>query len=139
MKNSEQKHLFTTTILLQVSDINYGGHLGNDRFLTLAQEARSRFFRSLGWNEKKLGNTSVGVVVTEAHLKFMQEGFLGDEIEVRLSIGKQEHCRFILFYDFYLKKSQKQMGKVWTQLAFFDYGIRKVKKCPEFYQAIEAM
>jgi len=37
------RFLFTTEIPLRVSDINYGGHLGNDAVLSLAQEARMRF------------------------------------------------------------------------------------------------
>ena len=34
---------FSTELPVRISDINYGGHLGNDAVLALAQEARVRF------------------------------------------------------------------------------------------------
>ena len=69
------KEIYKTDILIQVSDINYGGHLGNDRFLTIAQEARVRFFRSFGWKECDIAETKIGIIVTEAHIKYLKEGF----------------------------------------------------------------
>jgi acyl-CoA thioesterase FadM len=35
---------FTTTYTVPIADINYGGHLGNDRPLALFNEARVRLF-----------------------------------------------------------------------------------------------
>ncbi len=43
--------LFATEVILRLSDINYGGHVGNDAVLVLAQEARMRFLSSRGWSE----------------------------------------------------------------------------------------
>ena len=38
------KYHFETKLKIRVSDLNYGGHLGNDSVLSLAHESRVRFF-----------------------------------------------------------------------------------------------
>lgn len=135
-KMQDLKKLYKTDILIQVSDINYGGHLGNDRFLTLAQEARVRFFKFHGWSEKNLANTEMGIIVTEADIKFLKEGFLGQTIEVTLYLGKTSKCSFELFYELKIKDTGDKLGEIRTKQAFFNYETRKIGACPEFIQKI---
>ncbi|MCH9632403.1 MAG: hypothetical protein S4CHLAM6_07370 [Chlamydiae bacterium] len=125
----EQK-VFKTEILIQVSDINYGGHLGNDRFLTVAQEARIRWLRSHGWSEKNIGNTGNGFFVVEANLKYHHEVFLGQTLIVDLFISECTKCTCLLQYEFFEKESQRKVGSVSTKVAFFDYSKRKLSKVP---------
>lgn len=47
-----EKFHFTTEIVVRVSDLNYGNHVGNDRILTLMQEARTLFYRSMGFESE---------------------------------------------------------------------------------------
>ena len=42
-----EKFNFATELAVRVSDLNYGGHVGNDSMLTLMQEARTLFYRDL--------------------------------------------------------------------------------------------
>lgn len=137
--DAEHLYIFTTELLIQVSDINYGGHLGNDRFLTLAQEVRSRFFRSKGWTEKNIAHTPMGIVVTEAHIRFLSEGFLGDRILAKLYVSEKKRCQCTFHYELSVIESQKKLSEMSTKVAFFDYEKRKVGKCPEFYEALELM
>jgi len=41
--------IFSTVLTVRHNDINYGGHVGNDSFLSLMQEARIVFYRQLGF------------------------------------------------------------------------------------------
>ena len=41
-------YTFATEIQIYISHVNQGGHLDNAQLLTLASEARVRFFKSLG-------------------------------------------------------------------------------------------
>lgn len=132
----ERREIFKTEIRIQVSDINYGGHLGNDRFLTLAQEARARYFMSKGWKESKLAGTDMGIIVTEAYIKFLKEGFLGQCIEVTLTLGKTSKCSFELFYDLVEVNSKEKLGEIKTKLAFFNYNTRKIGTCPAFFESL---
>ena len=38
--------IFKTEIPVRISDINYGGHLGNDSLLSIVQESRVKFLNN---------------------------------------------------------------------------------------------
>ncbi len=124
------KEIFQTEILIQVSDINYGGHLGNDRFLTLAQEARVRWLRSCGWKEINIGSSGCGLIVVEARIKFLKEAFLGQTLIAKLFLGELRKCRCSLTCILIEKESGQRVGEVITDVAFFNYESRKVQKAP---------
>ena len=42
---------FTTSIPIRITDVNYGGHVGNDTILSLIHEARMQFLKQLGYSE----------------------------------------------------------------------------------------
>lgn len=128
-----KKNIFQTEIFIQVSDINYGGHVGNDRFLTIAQEARVRFLRSHGWTELNIDHSGCGILVVEAHVKYLQEVFLGQTLIVSLSVGRCSKCSTTLFYELIEKESQRVVGKIQTKVAFFNYSTRKIGKTPEAF------
>ena len=50
---------FETSLIIRVSDLNYGGHLGNDSFLSLAHESRIQFFKSLDMTERDFFGASL--------------------------------------------------------------------------------
>ena len=76
---------FQTSLTVQVSDINYGGHVGNERYLLFAQETRMRFLSTIGCSEQHFG--PFGLVLTEAHVEFFHELFHGNTIRISLAIG----------------------------------------------------
>ena len=123
-----KKKIFHTDLLIQVADINYGGHLGNDRFLTLAQEVRVRWLRSLEWSELDIGHSGAGFLVTEAYIKFHNEAFLGELLKASLYIEDISKCSCRLICE--LSEGDKPVGTIDTKLAFFDYQKRKIAKTP---------
>jgi len=50
---------FSTNIKIRITDLNYGGHVGNDSFLSLIHEARQQFFNFFGYAELKIENASL--------------------------------------------------------------------------------
>ncbi len=44
---------FTTRIPIRITDINYGGHAGNDSMLSIIHEARVQFLKHYDFEEKK--------------------------------------------------------------------------------------
>ena len=74
--------VFNTTIEVTIGDINYGNHMGNDRFLTLMQEARLRWLQSLGFkNEKEIAASGGGIWDTVTNTRKASQ----DELEVDTS------------------------------------------------------
>lgn len=60
--------LFATTLQIRVTDLNYGGHVGNDSFLSLLQEARQQFLLSHGYRE--LSIAGVGLIMADVAIEF---------------------------------------------------------------------
>ena len=59
---------FFTTITIRVTDLNYGGHVGNDSFLSIIQEARQQYLLSHGFEE--LSIAGVGLIMADVAIEF---------------------------------------------------------------------
>ena len=66
---------FITNIEVRITDINYGGHVGNDSILSILQEARVRFFNHYGYTELNL--EGVGMIMSDVGIEFKAELFYG--------------------------------------------------------------
>lgn len=128
---SKNKHLYSTEMQVRSSDINYGGHLGNDRFLAFAQEARARWLASLGSSEKKIAKSQAGLIVKEAHIQFLKEAFLGEVLTLNLFAKNPSICSLDLICEITNKKLNESVGLVETKVVFFDYSQHKIVKMPE--------
>ena len=118
---------FKYHIPVRITDINYGGHLGNQVLLEYCHEARVQFFHSLGQSEKKfLGH---GIIMTDSAIVYKAEAFWNETIEVQLFIAELNPYGFDLFY--LLLSQQREVARVKTGIVFFDYIQRKIAKAPE--------
>ncbi|MCH5718100.1 acyl-CoA thioesterase [Niabella hibiscisoli] len=45
---------FSTSIAIRITDVNYGGHVGNDAILSIIHEARLQFLKALGYSEMNI-------------------------------------------------------------------------------------
>ena len=128
------RFLFTTEVPLRVSDINYGGHLGNDAVLSLAQEARMRFLRSHGWMEQDVAG--VGIIMTDAVVVYRSEAFYGDVLAIDVAVADigQLGCDF--FFRMVNKASGKEVAQVKTGIVFFDYAKRKPSPVPAEFRRV---
>lgn len=124
-----QSWLFRTRLAVRVTDVNYGGHLGNDRVLGLAHEARVRWLASCGLSEKDVGG--VGLIMADAALVFRGEAFLGDELEVELGAMEVRRSSFDLVYRLTRTPDAAEIALVKTGMVCFDYAARKVARLPK--------
>jgi acyl-CoA thioesterase FadM len=124
-----QSWFFRTRIEVRVTDVNYGGHLGNDRVLGLAHEARVRWLASCGMSEKDVGG--VGLIMADAALVFRAEAFLGDELEVELGAAEVRRSSFDLVYLLTRPADGAEIALVKTGMVCFDYAARKVVRLPQ--------
>jgi acyl-CoA thioester hydrolase len=125
---------FTTEVPLRVSDINYGGHLGNDAVLSLAQEARMRFLRSHGWTEKDV--TGVGIIMTDAVVVYRSEAFYGDVLTIDVAVADIGDLGCDFFFRMVHKASGKEVARVKTGIVFFDYAKRKPSPVPAEFRSV---
>ena len=132
-----EKFIYKTEIPIRITDINYGGHFGNDSLLSIVHEARIRFFKSLGFEE--LDVEGVGIIMIDAQIQYKQEGFYGDIliIEIALTEFTSVGCDFV--YRVTNKNTNKEIALAKTGIVFFDYEKRKTASVPaEFIKKIES-
>ncbi|MCU0289396.1 MAG: thioesterase family protein, partial [Acidobacteria bacterium] len=53
------KYAFAADITVRTTDLNYGGHLGNDKLISLVHEARVAFLAHHGFTEKDFGGAAL--------------------------------------------------------------------------------
>jgi acyl-CoA thioester hydrolase len=124
--------LFRTEIPIRISDINYGGHLGNDAVLSIVHEARIQFLQHLGYSELDIEGT--GIIMTDAIIVYSSEGFYGDvlTVEVGTTDFQLTHCDVV----FRLTKTttNKEVARVKTGIAFFNNQTRKISAVPDVFR-----
>jgi acyl-CoA thioester hydrolase len=126
-----EKFIFQTEIVVRVSDLNYGNHVGNDSILTLMQEARTLFYRSMGFESEVKLEGSIGQIVSDAAIAYMAESFLGDTLRFEIAVSDLNKYGFDLFYRITNKASNKEVAHGKTGIVCFDYSKRKIASIPE--------
>ena len=126
------RFLFSTDVALRVSDINYGGHLGNDAVLALAQEARVRFLRSHGWSEKDVAG--VGIIMTDAVVVYRSEAFHGDILTIDVAVEDLQQLGCDFLFRMVNKDSGREVARVKTGIAFFDYTRHRPAPVPDIFR-----
>ena len=123
---------FETSLTIRVSDLNYGGHLGNDAFLALAHESRVRFFKSINMTERNFFNRSL--IMSDSIVIYKSQGFLGDEINIKISVVNSRSHGFQLFYLLQKKEDSLDLAHIQTGMVFYDYNKSKIMPFPKGFK-----
>lgn len=133
-----KKFIFFTEIPLRITDINYGGHLGNDSVLSIFQEARIRFLKEFGYSEIDIEGSSI--IMTDAAVQYKSQGYYGDVLVVEVSVDDIQKAGCDFYYRSINKLSGKEVAVGKTGIAFFDYHKNKITSVPEkFIQLIKRL
>jgi len=128
--------IYRTKLNIRVSDLNYGNHLANDAVLRLVHEGRVLFYRHLGFHDEK-NIFGCGVIMADAAIQFLREGFLGDELTLDLGIDEISASGYDLIYRLTNQHNQV-VALVKTGMVCFDYERRKITRVPDaFLEAIK--
>lgn len=110
-----------------VADINYGGHVANSALLNFFQDARIAYLAELGpYSEIDLGGC--GIIMTEAHVFFRKEMFLGDELDIRIRVAELKRSSFCIEYR--VERQGELTAEGQTPFVCFDYEKRKLCRMP---------
>ncbi len=123
------------TFEVRVGDINYGGHMGNDRALMLFHDARLKFLQKLGHSEKDIGEGK-GIIMTEAHVYYKKEAFMYDMLYADVEAGAMEKYSFELIYRIYREGDGALILEGSTKQLAYDYERKKVAVLPEEFRNV---
>jgi acyl-CoA thioesterase FadM len=127
-----EKFIFKTEIPIRITDINYGGHLGNDSLLSLIHEARVRFLNHLGYSESNVEGS--GIIMIDAGVQYKSEGFYGDELLVEVAVNDFSGIGCDFIYRVTNKNTLKEIALAKTGIVFFNYEKRKTAPVPELFK-----
>jgi acyl-CoA thioester hydrolase len=122
---------FTTEIPVRITDLNYGGHVGNDSILSILHESREQFLRSHNYKEMDLAG--VGLIMSDVTIEFKNELFYGDTLRASVTACEFYRVGFDLYY-----KLEKRVDEKWatvstarTGMVCYDYGLKKLAAVPK--------
>lgn len=125
-----EKQIFQTNIEVQISHINYGGHLGNDSILSLCHEARIRFLEFLDKNFSEMNIENIGIIMSDAAIIFKKEIFRGDKIRIEIGVDDITNCALDIYYRIIDEESEKEAARIKTGIVFFNYQKRSIVPIP---------
>jgi YbgC/YbaW family acyl-CoA thioester hydrolase len=120
---------FQTIIPIRITDVNYGGHVGNDTVLTLLHEARMQFLKYHGFSEMDFGGA--GLIMSDVIIEFKKEIFYGEEIKILVSVSNFSKIGFDVFYMVVKSQQEIVVAKAKTGMVCYDYKLKKIISIPE--------
>lgn len=126
------KFPFTANIPVRITDINFGGHVGNDTILSIVHEARAQFFTHCGYTE--LDFAGAGTIMSDVAIEYKNQTYYGDIILASVAVGEITKVAFDLFYKLQKKSSEGKLvavafAKTW--MVCYDYDQKKVTAIPQ--------
>ncbi len=125
---------FSTVIPVRITDVNYGGHLGNDAIVSILHESRMQYLGSLGCTELDFFGTSL--IMADLAVMYKGEGFYGDALTVEVAADELSSLGYDLYYRLSTTRDGKQIivAEAKTGMVCFDYKTRKVARLPELFK-----
>ena len=136
--NLPETFSFSTNISVRITDLNYGGHVGNDAFLSLLHEARMQYLHQFGYSEMNV--EGVGLIMSDVGIEYKRELAYGDVVKISVAATEFDRLGFDLFYliELIVEDGENLLaGKAKTGMLCFDYTTKKKASIPS--QAIEKM
>lgn len=122
-----EKFTFSTTLVVRITDINYGGHLGNDALLSLLHEARVQYLQHYGYGELDIAGK--GLIIADAAIEYKGEGFRGDVLLIEVTAHDFTKYGFDIIYRV-TNQEKLLIALAKTGMLCFDYSSRKVVSLP---------
>ena len=123
---------FTAEIPVRITDLNYGGHVGNDTILSLIHEARMQFLSHHGYTTE-LNLDGVGLIMTDAAIEFKSELFYGEVVLASVAVSSFTKFGFEIYYKLEKSLAEKKLlvAAAKTGMLCFDYSKKKIATVPE--------
>lgn len=112
---------FSTQIPVRISDINYGGHVGNDSILSILHECRLQWLKQFNYTE--MNAAGAGLIMADSAIQYRGEAFYGDVLQASLYADEIETFAFNFYYKLTTVRKEKSIDIAFarTCMVCFDY------------------
>ncbi|WP_426493522.1 thioesterase family protein [Hymenobacter sp. 102] len=118
----------TVALLVRITDLNYGNHLGNDALVSLLHEARVQFLGQMRLTEFDPA-TQQGLIMADLAVEYKGEGFYGDVLHLRMAAADLHKYGFDVVYHIHTTQG-REIARAKTGMLCFDYTTRKLRALP---------
>jgi len=129
-----KKFHYSTTTDVRITDINYAGHLGNDKVLSIIHDARMRFFNHYGYSEDNV--EGLNTIMNNAAIQYKSQGFYGDRLLIEMAASDFNPYGFDVIYKITNEATGKEIARATTGIVFFDYTAERMQPIPEKFKKL---
>ncbi|MEZ5046430.1 MAG: thioesterase family protein [Chitinophagaceae bacterium] len=126
----EKAFTYTTSIPVRITDVNYGGHLGNDTLLSILHEARLHFLAQ--WQYTEMNIEGVSLIMADCAVQYKAEAFYGNMLHISMFAIERSQVSFDLYYE--VKSNDKIIAHAKHGMVCFDYKNRSICELPESFK-----
>lgn len=121
---------FSTELTIRITDLNYGGHTGNDVFLSLLHEARMQYLQHYGYTEMDFAGC--GIIMADSAIEYRHELSYGDKVRISVATSGFDKLGFDVHYLMELLTAEgvRVAGKAKTGMMCYDYQQKKKVAVP---------
>lgn len=123
---------YTNKVIIRVSDLNYGQHLGYAQLVSLLHQTRVQFLHQYALNEFNIENTQL--LIKELEVSYTNEAFLLDELKFSLSFSQKKKTTMTLQYDIFNTTRNNNTAKATETCLFISNKTKKITRTPKFWQ-----
>jgi len=125
-------YIFEANIHTRITDLNYGGHVGNDKIFGFMHDARVQFFQHLGFKDE-ISFDGLGIIQTDAAITYKAEIFANEHITISVGVAEENKYGCDLVYRF--NKADNKLAAIGkTGIVFFNYAIKKIAEMPDIFR-----
>jgi acyl-CoA thioester hydrolase len=123
--------LGTVRLPVRITDINYGGHAGNDAIVGLLHEARMQWLGQHQFSEMNFAGASL--IMSQLIVEFKREVFYGEQLTIEIFAGDITKVGFELLYQLTTIRQQTTtlIAKAITGMVCYNYQSKKMVAIPE--------
>lgn len=123
-------------IPVRITDLNYGGHAGNDSLVSIIHESRVQFLQFHNFSELNIGGP--GLIMANLQIDFKKEIYYPEILRVTIGAGNVSKASFDFFYKLSVHRDDTDLEVAFakTGMVAYDYTKKKVVPIPERFRAI---
>lgn len=126
-----ERFTFSTQLPVRITDINYGGHLGNNSVLSLLHEARMQYLKYHGYSELEIDGVSL--IMSDVAIEFKAEAYYGEVLTAFVGATDFTRSGFDIYYRLIKNIGDKELvvAQAKTGMVCFNYSSKKVVAVPD--------
>jgi len=130
--NPPESPIFTTSLDIRVTDLNYGKHMGHMELIGLLHQARVEFLAANGMTEMNIEGRTL--IVVDLAVSYRSEAFFGQTLTIDIGLAFEGSRGVEISYAVREKGTGAMVAVAQTGVVFADPEARAVVQVPQTFR-----